>query len=76
MQQSEAQLAEVAHDERCTREGHEALKRDARKFREATRFLGVQSPNSESERELRNCRACGSTLTAPRKSRARRPQSP
>jgi hypothetical protein len=56
---------EIPHDERCTRDRHEALKRDERKFRRATRFLGVQSPGKESERELRNCRSCGSTLSAP-----------
>ena len=47
----------------CTSEEHEALKRNSRAFRRATRFLGVQGEGKRHE--LRNCTRCGSTLTAP-----------
>ena len=57
----------------CTREEHEQLKRNARAFRRATRYVGVQGEGSQSE--LRNCTRCGSTLTAPgrKPGKARRP---
>ncbi len=57
----------------CTREEHEQLKRNARAFRRATRYVGVQGQDSLTE--LRNCTRCGSTLTAPGKKpgKARRP---
>jgi hypothetical protein len=62
--------------EPCTREEHEQLKRNARAFRRATHYVGVQGGRRKAV-ELRNCSKCGSTLTAPRKkpSKGRRVQT-
>ena len=46
----------------CTRERHEALKRDPTAFRKATRLVGIQTDGFKVPVELRNCLRCGSTL--------------
>ena len=63
----------TTEEESCTREGHEELKRNKRKFRRATSLVGVHAKGKPAEHELRNCRSCGSTLTLPRVKRRRSP---
>ena len=57
-----------AAEQRCTREDHEQMKRDAGAFRRGTRLIGVQGSGKRGA-ELRNCTKCGSTLTAPKRKR-------
>lgn len=46
----------------CTRESHQALKADRQRFVEATTFVGWQPDVEEPAFELRNCKACHSSL--------------
>ena len=51
----------------CTRETHAAIKRDPNKWA-SLRYLGLQADGPGHVLEMRNCRACGSTLAKRRRS--------
>jgi RNase P subunit RPR2 len=46
----------------CTRESHQALKQDRARYVEATDFLAWQPDMELPALEVRNCKACHSTL--------------
>ena len=56
----------VAIRSRCSIDSHEALKAHPARFADSsTTFVGLQPDGEGGLLELRNCNACGSTLTRP-----------
>lgn len=51
----------------CTTASHEAMKGDANAMRAGTEHIGCQLDGAGGHMELRNCKACGSTLGVPRR---------